>query len=105
MSSSMSDHLPSGRHLPHRGRPAGLDAQQRAELAQRLRGGALSEGFSTELWTLRRVRQLIEAQFNRPYSLSQVYRILVGLGFSRHRPTSLELERDGAAIWRWKAPQ
>ena len=90
--------------LPPRGRPPGLDARQSAELTQFLKKGALSQGFSTELWTLRRVRQLIEVQFARRYSLSQIYRILIRLGFSRQRPTSLELEHDGAVIWRWKAP-
>ena len=84
------------------GRPSGLDAQQKGELVRWLKEGALAQGFATELWTLRRVGQLIEEKFGRRYSESQVWRILVGLGFSSQRPTGRALERDEAAIRRWK---
>ena len=63
-----------------RGRPARLDAAQRRELMRALTGGAVAEGFATDLWTLRRVGQLIERRFARPYSQSQVRRIVVSLG-------------------------
>ncbi len=85
-----------------RGRPSGLDAQRKVELVRWLKEGALAQGFATELWTLRRVGQLIEEKFHRRYSESQVWRILIGLGFSSQRPTSRALERDEAAIRRWK---
>jgi transposase len=85
-----------------RGRPPGLDAQQKSELVRLLKEGALAQGFATELWTLRRVGQLIEEKFSHRYSESQVWRILIGLGFSSQRPTSRALERDEAAIRRWK---
>jgi transposase len=85
-----------------RGRPAGLSPQQRSELLRRLMEGARLQGFGTELWTVRRVRQLIEARFSRRYSESQVHRILVGLGFSSQAPTATELSQDGAVIRRWK---
>jgi transposase len=85
-----------------RGRPSGLDAAQRSELVRLLKAGALAQGFSTELWSLRRVGQLIEEKFARRYSESQVWRILMGLGFSCQRPTGRALERDEAVIRRWK---
>ena len=85
-----------------RGRPSGLETQQRADLVRLLKDGALAQGFATELWTLRRVGQLIEEKFARRYSESQVWRILVSLGFSSQRPTGRALERDEAAIRRWK---
>ena len=85
-----------------RGRPSGLDAQQKVELVRLLKDGALAQGFATELWTLRRVGQLIAEKFGRRYSESQVWRILVGLGFSSQRPTGRALERDEAAIRHWK---
>jgi transposase len=85
-----------------RGRPSGLEATQKAELVRLLKEGALAQGFATELWTLRRVGKLIEEKFGRRYSESQVWRILIGLGFSSQRPTSRALERDEEAIRRWK---
>ncbi len=68
-----------------RGRPSGLDVAQRRELMQALKRGALAEGFATDLWTLPRVGKLIERRFGRAYSESQVWRILVALGFSCQR--------------------
>ncbi|MFZ1099238.1 MAG: IS630 family transposase [Steroidobacteraceae bacterium] len=85
-----------------RGRPSGLDGRQKVELVRLLKDGALAQGFATELWTLRRVGQLIAEKFGRRYSESQVWRILVGLGFSSQRPTGRALERDEAAIRHWK---
>ena len=77
-----------------RGRPAGLGATQRRELVQHLKQGALAAGFATEMWTLPRVGQLIEQRFARRYSESQVWRILMSLGFSCQRPSGRALERN-----------
>jgi transposase len=85
-----------------RGRPAGLDATQRRELVQHLKQGALAAGFATEMWTLPRVGQLIEQCFARRYSESQVWRILMSLGFSCQRPSGRALERNESGIQRWK---
>jgi transposase len=85
-----------------RGRPCGLEQVQRRELMHALKAGALAEGFATDLWTLPRVGQLIERRFGRAYSESQVWRILVSLGFCCQRPSGRALERDEAAIQRWK---
>jgi transposase len=85
-----------------RGRPSGLDDAQRRELMRALTAGALVEGFATDLWTLPRVGELIKRRFTRSYSESQVWRILVSLGFSCQRPSGRALERDEAAIKRWK---
>jgi len=85
-----------------RGRPSELAEAQRRELMRALTRGALAEGFPTDLWTLPRVGQLIERRFGRSYSESQVWRILVSLGFSCQRPAGRAFERDEAAIKRWK---
>jgi len=46
--------------------------------------------------------ELIKRRFTRSYSESQVWRILVSLGFSCQRPSGRALERDEPAIKRWK---
>ncbi len=84
-----------------RGRPRGLDDTQWRELMRALTAGALAAGFATDLWTLPRVGELIKRRFMRSYSESQVWRILVSLGFSCQRPSGRALERDEAAIKRW----
>jgi len=85
-----------------RGRPAGLQEAQRRELMRALKSGALAEGFATDLWTLPRVGELIKRRFARSYSESQVWRILMALGFSCQRPSGRAPERNESAIQRWK---
>jgi len=84
------------------GRPEGLDAGQRAELARALKEGAMAHGFATELWTLPRVGRLIEARFGRRYSEPHVWRLLRQLGFTPQRPSKRASERDEATIRTWK---
>jgi len=85
------------------GRPACLDDTQKGQLAKLLVKGAPSQGYPTEPWTLGRVGHLIEKSFGIQYSHSQVWRILKGMRFSLQRPTGRAIERDEAAIARWKA--
>ncbi len=68
------------------GRPAGLSTAEKSRLAKRLVAGAVACGFPTELWTLARVGALLEVEFGRVYSTTQVWRLLRGLGFSSRRP-------------------
>lgn len=84
------------------GRPGGLTDAERARLSKLLVDGAVACGFPTELWTLARVGALIEVQFGRVYSTTQVWRVLRSLGFSSQRPTGRAIQRDEAAILQWK---
>jgi transposase len=84
------------------GRPGGLDAAERVRLSKLLVAGAVSSGFPTELWTLARVGALLEVEFGRVYSTTQVWRVLRALGFSNQRPTGRAIQRDEPAILAWK---
>ena len=79
-----------------------LTADQRRRLAERLLEGAAAHGHPNDLWTLRRVRALIERQFRVAYGLTQVWRILRALGFSPQKPRQLARERDETAIRQWR---
>lgn len=84
------------------GRPAALDTQQKRQLAERLRRGAIAGGFPTELWTLQRIGALIERDFGVTFSTANVWLLLKGLGFSSQRPVGRAIQRDEAAILTWK---
>src|SRR5690606_29543987 len=84
------------------GRPPSLQSEQRAVLGVLLKAVALAQGFATELWTLKRVDELIARRFGVRYSHTQVWRVLGDLGFSVQRPSKKALERDEAAIAAWK---
>jgi transposase len=68
------------------GRKPKLSVQQRATLESTLRYGPEALGYASGLWTLGRVRQLIEQQYGVRYNPSQVWRILRQLNWSCQRP-------------------
>ena len=84
------------------GRPSALDAAKRGELVSLLKRGALAAGYATELWTLARVAEVISRHFGVRYSETHVWRLLGNLGWSPQRPDRRAIERDEAAIRRWK---
>ena len=90
------------RDMSKGGRPGRLDAQQLAQLQVALLEGPNAQGFGTPLWTIKRVRLLIERKFGVRYSSVHVWRLLGQLGFSSQKPERRALERDEAAIEHWK---
>lgn len=90
------------RNLSRGGRPASLSEQDKQWLTQALIDGPTAHGFGTELWTLKRVRILIEKRFGVRFSPVHVWRLLGQLGFSNQKPDKRALERDEQAIQRWR---
>jgi transposase len=91
------------RSRPTPGRPPRLTKAQRERLRWLLLRGARAAGHTTELWTLRRIATLIEAQFGVRYSTVGVWKLLRhGLEWSWQKPERRALQRDDAAIARWK---
>jgi transposase len=84
------------------GRPPSLEEAQRGALTAVLLDGALQAGFPTELWTVKRVRLLVQREFGVTYSTSGCWLLLRGLGFSPQKPEKRALQRDEQAIVTWK---
>jgi transposase len=59
---------------PNRGRTPKLSPAQRQELAAIVRAGALAAGFRTDLWTCRRVAEVIRQRFGVGYCTRWVSR-------------------------------
>ena len=85
------------------GRPRRLSDVQCEELIEQLKAGALAAGFATELWTLPRMRTLIEQRFSEELTEPSVWRLLRSLGWSVQRPTGQARQRNEKAIRTWKA--
>ncbi len=90
------------REMSKGGRPPQLGAGELSRLYVALLEGAPAHGFATPLWTLKRVRQLIEREFGVRYSEVHVWRLLGQLGLSNQKPDRRALERDEAAIAHWR---
>jgi transposase len=84
------------------GRPAWITGEQLDELRELLLTGPIANGYGTDLWTLKRVRLLIEKQFGIAYSDVHVWRILGSLGFSSQKPEKRAIERNEEAVVHWK---
>lgn len=71
-------------------------------LQQGLKSGPEALGYSTGLWTCARVADLIQRQTGVQYHPDHVSRLLGKLGWSCQRPVGRALERDEAAVRRWR---
>lgn len=87
---------------PVPGRPLKLSLTERQRIGDILLKGPIHYGYTTELWTLARVAEVIERRFGVRYHPSQVWRILLALGWSCQKPESRARERDDEAIARWR---
>jgi transposase len=85
------------------GRLPKLTKAQLRRVDRELRKGPLEHGYDTELWTLQRVAEVIEATTGVRYHPGHVWRVLKQLGWSRQRPARSAVERDDEAIATWRA--
>ena len=90
------------RAKPHPGRSPKLTAEQKKELEGILLKGARAAGFPTDLWTLKRVAQVIAWEFGVTFHPGYVWYILKGMGWSPQKPERRARERDEEAIAAWR---
>ena len=84
------------------GRKPRLQPVQLEQLRRGLREGPEVLGYGTGLWTSWRVADLIKRQTGQKFHPGHVWRILRALGWSCQRPTGRAIQRNEAAIQRWK---
>ena len=84
------------------GRPPKISHEQLVQLEVELLKGGEASGYPNELWTLRRVAEVIERITGVAYHPARVWhRLREGLGWSWQRPARRAIERDDEAIQRW----
>lgn len=86
----------------HPGPKSKLSLPQRRRLREIVLRGPLAAGFHTDLWTCRRIAEVVRREFNISYHPDHLGRILHDLGFSPQKPQRRARERDEAAIARWR---
>jgi transposase len=87
---------------PLPGRPARLSVREQAKLERILLKGPLQAGYSTDLWTLRRIAEVIEQRFQVSYHPGHVGKLWVGMGWSCQKPEGRSTQRDEPTIEHWK---
>jgi transposase len=83
------------------GRPRRLSEPDLKRLRLLVLKGAKEAGFSSDLWTCPRIRQLIRREFGITFHVDHLPRLLRSLGFNPQKPMRRAVERDEQAIKRW----
>jgi transposase len=86
---------------PPKGVKARLTAEQKAQIPAWLAKGAEAYGFRGDMWTARRVAEVIERTFGVRYHRDHVGRLLREAGWSRQQPIERATQRDEVAIKAW----
>ena len=86
----------------HPGPAPKLSAKQGERLARLLLKGPTALGYPTELWTLRRVAEVIEKHFGVHDDESRVRHGVRRRGWSCQKPERRARERDQSVIVRWR---
>jgi len=87
---------------PSPGRTPRLDQRKRQRLATLLIEGPMEAGYETNIWTLRRIAEVIHREFGVRYTIPNVWRLMRDMGWSCQKPTKRDRERNEKAIRYWK---
>jgi transposase len=90
------------RAKPHPGRKPRLNAKEKQQLIEILLAGPREAGYSTDLWTCRRVAEVIAKEFHVKYHPDHVGKMLHDLGWTCQKPEQRAREADDAAMERWR---
>lgn len=89
------------RHRPPPGPRPRLSDRQKRELLGILARGAEAWQFRGDVWTTKRVAEVIRAEFGVRYHPAHVSRLLRECGWSVQKPIRRASQRDEAAIQAW----
>jgi transposase len=90
------------RRRPAPGPTPKLTPEQRARLPELLKMGAEYFGFVGEVWTGKRVVQVIENHFGVRYHPEYIPRLLRSIGWSLQKPARRAMQRDEDKVEQWK---
>jgi transposase len=85
------------------GRPAFLTDDQERQVLGWLAASATQHGFATDLWTARRVAELIHRKFDVQFHPNYLREWLARRNYTPQKPARRARQRDQAAIDRWVA--
>lgn len=88
------------------GRPRRMNLEQLVKLEELLKKGATAHGWENNLWTSRRVQEVIKRAFEIEFTRSGALHVLKEyLHWSVIRPAQQAAKRDEAEIARWKSEE
>ncbi len=79
-----------------------LSDAQLAELSLIVQNGASAAGFPTDLWTTKRIAQVVLKKFKITYNADHLGRLLHRLGFSCQKPAKKAREQKPEEVKQWR---
>lgn len=79
-----------------------LTEAKKEKIEQALLKGPQVFGYTTNIWTLKRIANLIRKIANVSYHPGHVWKILIAMGWSSQKPETRAKQRDEKAIHYWK---
>ena len=83
------------------GKSPKLSNEQQSALRKILLKGAAAYGYKTDLWTLKRVAEVIQEEFDVTYHFLSLSYVLHRMNFSPQKPKKKAAERDEIAVRTW----
>lgn len=83
------------------GPPPKLTIEEVNEVLNCLKKPATDYGFPTPLWTCKRVKQLIQEETNKKYTVVGVWKLLRRFGLTNQKPERRAMEQDTKETKRW----
>ena len=83
---------------PTSGRPPRLSTPRKQRLVRLLIKGPAAFGYTTQIWTTKRIAELIRRTFSVTYHPAHVGRLMHSPGWSHQKPERRALERDETSI-------
>jgi transposase len=90
------------RSIPQHVPTCRLTDEQQAELSQIIQKGATVSGFSTDLWTTKRIAEVVRKRFKIDYNPDHLGRLLHELGFSCQKPAKRAREQRPEEAMQWR---
>ena len=78
-----------------------LSNEQQHKLREIILKGAVAYGYKTDLWTLRRVAEVIQKEFKISYHFRSLSDVLHRIGLSPQKPRRRAAERNLTAVQQW----
>ena len=83
------------------GRKSHLSVDQKETLKKIIDSGALTYGYPTDLWTLKRIAEVIEKEFSVHYNTTYIWQLLDVLGYSAQMPLISAIEKNNDYVKEW----
>ena len=91
----------SWRDTKPEGRPEKLSPEQKKKLREIIDLGPRKYGYPTDLWTLKRVADVIQREFGISYNTTHIWRVLRALGYSAQIPLATAMEKNTDYVKEW----